>query len=302
MIPCRIDKYLADATALSRRQIKDAWQAGRISVDRAAAPWAEDDQLWHLVFADDTVRLDNQPLSVSPPRHYFALHKPAGILSTTNSPQDRPCLQRWLKDLPQSIFPVGRLDLPTTGLLLLTDDGDLCYCLLRPQFHVEKEYHLTVRGAVADDDPRLQALIDGIDIGDRKPPAAALRTAVLESSPTSSRLSVVVDEGRHRMVRRMARRADFYLEHLHRPRLGPVHLGDVPAGELRSLSAAEVDALWQASGGKKASERRQIAALKRQAIKWRDQDRPHLRLEHWLAAHGTGLFKSPSINDHQSGS
>ncbi|MFP4597959.1 MAG: pseudouridine synthase [Persicimonas sp.] len=293
LIPRRLDKYLADATALSRSEVEAAWSAGRIDVRPADQPagsagnndWDEY-ALWSLVFGGDLVLLDGEPVEPVEPSHYFALHKPEGILTTTSDPHDRACLEPWLDELPDAIFPVGRLDRPTTGFLLLTDDGDLCFCLLRPRFHVEKEYHLKVRGVVEPGDERLGALEAGIDIGDRKPPATALRTEVLETSAGHSLLSVVVDEGRNRMVRRMARRAGFKLEHLHRPRIGPIEMGELAAGEYRRLTDDEVDDLWHACGGKDASEKRQIAALGRQADRWRDQDRPHPRLERWLALHG----------------
>ncbi|WP_168210729.1 pseudouridine synthase [Persicimonas caeni] len=296
--PKRLDKYLADATSLSRSDINAAWDAGRIEVrpdlgDSSAAtwePWPDDYELWSLIFDDDVVLLDGEVVEPSPARHYFALHKPEGILTTTSDPHGRECLEPWLDELPDTVFPVGRLDRPTTGFLLMTDDGDLCFCLLRKRFGVEKEYHLTVEGPVADDDERLARLEAGIDIGDRKPPATALRAEVVESGAEQSLLSVVVDEGRHRMVRRMARRAEFRLQHLHRPRIGPVTMDrqDEPleAGEYRRLSDAEVDAMWQACGGREAARKRRIAALGRQAQKWRDQDRPHPRLEAWLSDNG----------------
>ena len=285
MIPRRLDKYLADATTLSRRDIRRAWQEGRIDVRPAQPPWPDDYELWSLIFEGDEVLLDGVSVSVAAPRHYFALHKPKAILTTTSNPDGRKCLRPWLAELPDGVFPVGRLDRQTTGFLLLIDDGDLCFCLLRPRFHVEKEYHLTVRGAVAGDDHRLAALREGIDIGDRKPEVAALRTEVLRSSPDQSLLSVVVDEGRHRMVRRMARRADLALEHLHRPRIGPVEMGELAPGEVRRLSDDEVASMWRACGGKEASRKRQIAALASQAEKWRQQQRPHRRLDQWLADH-----------------
>lgn len=300
--PKRLDKYLADATSLSRSDIEAAWEDGRIEVRPDLgehAPWPDDYQLWSLIFGDDAVLLDGRVVEPSPAQHYFALHKPAGVLTTTYDPHGRPTLEPWLDELPDTIFPVGRLDKPTTGFLLLTDDGDLCFCLLRQRFHVEKEYHLTVRGRVEPGDERLVQLEAGIDIGDRKPPARALRATVVDTGDAHSLLSVVVDEGRHRMVRRMARRADFKLEHLHRPRIGPICMDPgtvredpksatsegLAEGEVRRLRDAEVDALWQACGGREAARKRRIAALARQAEKWRDQDRPHRRLERWLDAH-----------------
>lgn len=282
MIPRRLDKYLADATTLSRSDIETAWEQGRIDIRPAEEPWQDDYEQWSLIFEGDRVLLDGEPVELIEPRHYFALHKPEGVISTTSNPAGRDCLEPWIETLPDAIFPVGRLDRPTTGFLLMTDDGDLCYCLLRPRFHVEKEYHLTVRGRVDADDRRLQEMEDGIDIGDNKSPASALRTDIVYHDNDTTVVSVVVDEGRNRMIRRMARRAELHLEHLHRPRIGPVNM-DVPKpGEYRRLGDDEVDALWSACGGRKASKHRQIQALVGQAEKWRNQQRPHRRLERWL--------------------
>ncbi len=282
MIPRRLDKYLADATTLSRSEIEAAWEEGRIEVESAGEPRQGDYEVWSLIFGDDRVYLDGEVAVPKEPRHYFALHKPEKVISTANQPEGRPCLKPWLDEFPDAVFPVGRLDRMTTGMLLFVDDGDLCYCLLRPWFHVEKEYILTLRDDLGADDERLAALREGVDIGDGNRPARALRTEIIDRSQGQTLLSVVIDEGRHRVVRRMARRTGLTLEHLHRRRIGPVRLGELAPGEYRRLDDVEVDALWEACGGREASKNRQIAALGRQADKWRTQNRPHHRLQLWL--------------------
>ena len=290
MIPRRLDKFLADATNLSRREIYQAWEEGRIEVTPGGEPWSGDLEPWSLIFAEDCVLLDGATIELRAPAHYFAFHKPEGVLTAASDPHDRLCLGPWLAELPPSVFPVGRLDRATTGFLLLTDDGGLGFCLLRPWFGVPKEYHLRVRGRVLPDDPRLEALLDGVDIGDGKGPASALEVAILDDTiaedprvGSETLVSVVVDEGRNRMVRRMARGVGLKLEHLHRPRIGPVVLGDVAPGECRRLGDEEVEALWQACGGRAEAQRRSIAALMRHAETWRAEARPHHRLERWLA-------------------
>lgn len=285
MIPLRVDKYLGDSTPLSRSEIEAAFEAGRIDVEMAGEPRGGELTLSSLVFEEDEVRLDGRVVELVEPSHYFVLHKPEGVLSTTSDPEERPCLAQWLDELPDGVFPVGRLDLPTTGLMLLTDDGDLCFCVLRPWLHVQKEYHLDIRGRVETGDSRLDRLEEGIDIGDDKPPATALDVRILESGGESSRIAVVVDEGRHRMIRRMARRAELDLQHLHRSRIGPVEMESLEPGDCRRLSDREVDRLWEAAGGREASKRRQIEALARRAERWRDEGQPHRRLEQWLDDH-----------------
>ncbi len=287
MIPRRLDKYLADATNLSRSQIEAAFKAGRVEVRPAEEPWEGDYELWHLVFEGDRVLVDGQAVSPNEPRHYFALHKPEEVICTADHPKGRPCLKPFLEELPEAVFPVGRLDRMTTGMLLFVDDGDLCHCLLRPWFHVEKEYHLTLRGRVEPGDERLSKLEEGVDIGDGNRRARALRTEVVDGGNDQTLISMVIDEGRHRVVRRMAKRTGLKLVHLHRARIGPVKLGELSPGEYRRLSTDEVDALWDVCGGREASRARQIAALGRQAEKWRTQQRRHHRLECWLEEHRT---------------
>ena len=283
MIPSRLDKYLADATALSRREIGEASKAGRIAVRREDGAFEDEPILWELVFAEDTVLLDDEPVTASPPRHYIAFNKPPGVLTTASDPHGRLSLEPWLDRLPPTVFPVGRLDRATTGLLLVTDDGDLSHVLLRPRFHVEKRYHLTVAGDIEDADPRLQQLLDGVDIGSG--PACALHADVIAGTPGFSVVELVIDEGRNRIVRKMCSRVGLQLEHLHRSAIGPVSLGDVRRGDWRALSADEVDELWAAGGGRARADARKIDALRRQAERWRDEDRPHTRLERWLADH-----------------
>ncbi len=281
MIPSRLDKYLADATPMSRSEIGAASDAGRLSVRRADGTFEDEPVLWELVFADDEILVDGDPVDASDPEHYVAFNKPPGVLTTASDPHGRLSLEPWLSRLPPSLFPVGRLDRATTGLLLLTDDGDLSHVLLRPRFHVEKRYHLTIAGELSDDDPRLQRLIDGVDIGSG--PAYALRVDILAGLPGHTLLELVIDEGRNRIVRKMCSRVRLELEHLHRAAIGPVQLGDVRRGDWRALTDNEVDALWTAGGGRARAAARKIAALQDQASRWRKEGRPHVRLEAWLA-------------------
>lgn len=282
MIPSRLDKYLADATPLSRSEIGAASKAGRIAVRTPDGVRDEDPVLWELVFDEDTVLLDGEAVEISAPTQYIAFNKPPGVLTTASDPHGRLSLEPWLQRLPPSVFPVGRLDRATTGLLLLTDDGDLSHVLLRPRFHVRKYYHLTVAGELEDDDPRLQQLIDGVDIGSG--PASALSVRILAGVPGHTLVEVVIDEGRNRIVRKMCRRVRLQLEHLHRAAIGPVGLGDVQRGDWRLLDTDEVDALWAAGGGRDRAARRKIDALRKQAERWRTEERPHERLETWLQA------------------
>lgn len=286
VIPSRLDKFLADATPLSRSQIGRAAKEGRVARRDAEGRLERAPALWELVFEGDEVLLDGARVQPSSPRHYIAFNKPEGVLTTTRDPHGRRSLAPWLERMPDAVFPVGRLDRATTGFLLICDDGDLSHVLLGPRFHVRKAYYLTIRGELADGDPRLGRLLEGVEIGSG--PARALEVAVLGGAPGFSLVSLVIDEGRNRIVRKMCRRAGLELAHLHRVAIGPVRLGAVARGDWRVLSAEEVERLWAAGGGRERAARRKVDALWAQATRWRDAGRPHHRLEAWLSAYNRG--------------
>ena len=182
------------------------------------------------------------------------------------------------------MFPVGRLDRDTTGLLLLTDDGDLAYMLLKPLFHVDKEYWLRLRGQVERGDTRLEALRHGLDLGDGRHDARALDVRVCAGGATWTGARMVLDEGRYRQIRRMCRAAKFYLDHLHRVRVGPVRLGAIGPGQVRALTEGEIEALWTACGGRDLARTRAIEALRRGAQRAHEAGQPRARVERWLEA------------------
>jgi 23S rRNA pseudouridine2605 synthase len=268
-IPRRLSKRLADATTLSHQEIEAAIAAGRVCVG------GEVELRWErVVMPDAAVTLDGALLVERPPSLYAMLHKPAGVVSTRSEPGGKPCLAPWLDALGAGSFPVGRLDAETTGLILLTDDGDLAHALLRPERHVSKEYHLRLRGELSPDDPVLSRWLDGVDILDNKHLARALSVRVIGTSGEGYKAETVVamelGEGRYHQVRKMCRAVKVGLLHLHRARMGPLSLGDLAPGQWRHLDAAEVEALWEAGGGRAASRAGAIAALIRNAQAQRD--------------------------------
>ncbi len=171
-----------------------------------------------------------------------ALHKPAGILTTTHDPRGRPTVLGLLpKSLRQQrLYPVGRLDLESEGLVLLTSDGELAFQLMHPRFGHEREYEVTVRGREPAGLP--QRLLDGIDIGERRA-ARALRAAKVDG-----RWRLVLTEGRKRQVRRMFEALGLRVTKLRRVRIASIELGELAPGEARELDAAEVQSLRQGAG------------------------------------------------------
>jgi 23S rRNA pseudouridine2605 synthase len=284
-LPRRADKALRDALAWPRRAVESAIRAGRLALDtpggRELVAYPD-----HLVFPGDRLVLDDVTLPEAAPRgagagRVYALNKPQGIVTTRSDPGGRPCVGAWTDRLGPGFFPVGRLDADTTGLILLTEDGDLAHVLLHPSHHVPKTYLLRVRGAVGPEDERLAALRAGLTLDDG--PARALEVEVLGAGPPLSRpggpsesttsLRVVIDEGRNRVVRRMAAAARFELLALHRSRIGPLDLGDLASGELRELEAGERSALWSTFGGVDALAPAQEAALRRLLARWEEDPR-----------------------------
>lgn len=276
-LPTRLDKYVRESTDLSRRGVEDAVQADRVTVDEARPRHGSAT----LIFPEDVVRVDGAKVIRRPAGSYYIFHKPAGILTASSDPYGRPCLSEYLEELPARVFPVGRLDKDTTGLLFLIDDGDLAHMLLHPKFHIPKTYRADLSDELEPRDPRLEHLVEGVEILDG--PAKALSARLLEGdAPGGSRIAITIDEGRNRQVRRMVRAAGLNLEHLHRQAFGELELDIETAGEFRELGPDEVEALWKGVGGRQRVVRRKLRALEAQAIRLRDGGRPHVRLEDWL--------------------
>jgi 23S rRNA pseudouridine2605 synthase len=238
--PERLQKFLARAGVASRRHAEEMILAGRVRVNGQVVT-----QLGTKVqAAKDAVQVDGQPVSLPVARVYLLLHKPAGVVTTASDPQGR---QTVLDLLPPSlraarVFPVGRLDLDSEGLLLLTNDGAFALHLMHPRYEQEKEYHALVRGR-----PRpevLEALRRGLVLpGEPRPTAPAQARFLRAASGSDSWLAVTLHEGRKRQVRRMLEVVGHPVQRLIRVRVGPLGLGDLAPGQWRLLNAAEVAAL-----------------------------------------------------------
>lgn len=276
-VPRRLDKFLRDATPLSVVGAREALAAGRVTIADVACTLDA-----RLVFQDDAVRLDGA--LVTPRRAHFhaMLHKPRSVTSSARDPEGKADLSRFLEQMPPGAFPIGRLDRDTTGLLLFTDDGDFANAVLHPDHHTDKVYWLWLDEPVADDDPRLVALTEGVPVLGQT--ARAKSVVVQHRTEQLTELLVTLCEGKNRQIRRMCRALDFRLVALHRRSVGPLQLGTLPAGQWRPLAQDEVRAAWQATGGPERVMARKIAALRRMAAAARQGGAPELRLEAWLAS------------------
>jgi len=190
--------------------------------------------------AGDVVAVDGAPVNpASPERVVYALNKPAGVVSTARDPQGRPTV---VTMVPQTerLYPVGRLDIDTTGLILLTNEGDLAHRLTHPSFEVSKTYRAVVSGPPVRE-AELQALRDGVALDDgRTAPARITRVS-------ADTIEITIHEGRKRQVKRMCEAVGHPVKRLERVGFGPLALGDLPRGRWRKLTAGEVAALMAAT-------------------------------------------------------
>lgn len=187
------------------------------------------------------IQLDGKPIEpASRPATVIALHKPPHVLTTTHDPQGRTTVLHLLPKAlrRERLYPVGRLDFTSEGLVLMTNDGELAFQLMHPRFGHEREYLVTVRGPEPPD--LVRRLTEGVDIGDRRP-ARALRAARVGRD-----WQLVLTEGRKRQVRRMFEAVGMRVTRLRRVRIGSVALGDLAPGAARKLEAGEVEELRQA--------------------------------------------------------
>lgn len=235
----RLHKFMADAGVASRRASEALIRAGRVQLNGQVVtrPGV------CMRPGVDEVRVDGQVVGAPPAaRTYIVLHKPAGVVSTAADPQGRPTvadLVRRTGGPSARLFPVGRLDLDSTGLMLLTNDGPLAHALTHPSREVPKTYRVRVQGQVGPE--TLATLRYGVQLEDG--PARPDRVRLLDSGRTSSRLEITLHEGRHREVRRLLEAVGYPVLELTRVRLGPLELGRLAPGAWRHLTATEVRAL-----------------------------------------------------------
>jgi 23S rRNA pseudouridine2605 synthase len=229
----RLARYLAHAGAASRRAAERLIAEGRVSVGGEVVTDPARD-----VDERSSVALDGRPLEPEP-REVYALNKPAGVVSTASDPHGRRTVTE-LVPSERRLYPVGRLDADTTGLILLTNDGELANLLTHPRFEVDKVYRVRVEPAPVRE-RALRALRDGVELEDG--PTAPARARKLAPGI----LEIAIREGRKRQVRRMCEAVGHRVVSLERVALGPLRLERLPEGEFRRLTPAEVERLRKAA-------------------------------------------------------
>jgi 23S rRNA pseudouridine2605 synthase len=223
----RLNAYLARAGVASRRGADELIKAGRVSVNGAPG------QLNTFVESRDRVEVDGKPVSKQQ-LAYVLLHKPAGVVTTARDPQRRPTVVQLVPPEPR-VVPVGRLDVDTTGALLLTNDGPLAHRLAHPRYGVEKTYVADVEGDLIESE--LQRLRDGVLLDDGRTAPARVRRL------SRGRVELVLHEGRNRQVRRMFEAIGHPVRHLHRSGYAGLTLAGLEPGTWRELEPHEVERL-----------------------------------------------------------
>jgi 23S rRNA pseudouridine2605 synthase len=227
----RLQRALARAGFGSRRSAEELIVHGHVTVNGTVATIGD-----KVDVTTDVVTVRGATVNLDPRVQYFALHKPRGVVTTMHDPQGRPDIRSLLPSDGPRVFPVGRLDLDSEGLLFAMNDGDLANALTHPRYEIEKEYLVEVSGAPAG--MHLGALRAGVDLEDG--PARARAVRVVDTRPGRAQLSIVMTEGRKREVRRMLEALDLPVTRLLRVRIGPVRLGGLAPGAHRELTPDEL--------------------------------------------------------------
>lgn len=237
----RLQKVLAQAGIASRRASERLITAGRVTVNGAIVA-----DLGVKVDAErDAIKVDGRRVGAPPSRKtYLALNKPRGVVTTLSDPEGRATVAEFLRGVRARVYPVGRLDYDSEGLLLFTDDGPLSRDLMHPSSGVEKTYLVKVKGQPSSE--VLTRLARGIPLDGRRTGPARIR---LVRRGDNAWLEVTIAEGKNRQVRRMLQAVGHPVQRLRRTRYGGVALGPLAPGQLRALSRTEVTLLQRAGGG-----------------------------------------------------
>lgn len=234
----RLQRWLARQGLGSRRSCEELIRQGRVTVNGVVAP------LGASVGPADRVAVDGRILGAPPQQIYLVLHKPPGVIVSRRDPGGRPTVQAFLPPhLRLTVFPVGRLDQDSEGLLLLTNDGELANVLLHPRYGLHRTYLAWVAGDALPGVPA--RLLQGVELDDGM--AAAIAARWVRRWPGGGLLQLTLAEGRKREVRRMCSALGLQVARLKRVSFGPLRLGDLPPGKLRPLTHAEIEALRQSA-------------------------------------------------------
>jgi 23S rRNA pseudouridine2605 synthase len=231
----RLQKVIATAGITSRRHAEKLITEGRVSVNNVVVT-----KLGEKADGEkDIIRIDGKIISVEKNKHYILLNKPAGFVTTLNDPQNRPTVVDLLSDVPERVYPVGRLDYDSRGLLLLTNDGDFAQKIQHPRFEKPKTYRVKIQGRLSKEE--LKQLGKGVKLPDGFFKPENLR--VEKFNDKSCWLRLTLREGKNRIIRRGFEAIGYRVAHLMREAIGDLKLGGLKEGEWRHLTKKEINQL-----------------------------------------------------------
>ena len=231
----RLQKILSQAGIASRRESESIIADGRVAVNGTVVT-----ELGTKADLDtDTITVDGKPITVSEKRVYLLLYKPVGYMTTMKDPEGRPIVSDLLKEIKERVYPIGRLDYNTEGLLLLTNDGALANILMHPSHEVDKGYLVRVSGQVSE--VQIKKLCEGVKLEDGM--TAPAKVHQVSESENNTWISITIHEGRYRQVRRMCEAVGLSVVRLKRSRYDFLEIGEMRPGDFRHLAAEEVERL-----------------------------------------------------------
>ena len=227
----RINKFLAQAGLGSRRKVEELITSGKVKVNGKVCT---------LLFTDvketDIVSYDNRPIKVNQNYVYYKLHKPKGYVTTATDDKNRKTVMDLMRAVHTRVYPVGRLDYDTEGLLLLTNDGDLANILTKPSSNVEKTYIAHVEGVLGKEE--IKKLSTGVEIDDYITKPCSVK--VLETGENSCKVQLIITEGKNRQIRKMLESVGCSVKFLKRVAVGEIRLGGLSRGEYKELTTKEI--------------------------------------------------------------
>ncbi|MGN1442760.1 MAG: pseudouridine synthase [Acutalibacteraceae bacterium] len=235
----RLQKFMSECGVASRRKSEELIESGKVRVNGAVASLGD-----KINPKKDTVTVNGKKLVKQKEHKYIMLHKPRGFITTMSDEMERKCVAQLISDVPQRVYPVGRLDRESEGLLLFTNDGEFANALTHPKKHVSKTYRVTVRPGITEE--QLSAITEGIIIDDRKTAPAEVRVVTKEENRVV--LEIILYEGRNRQIRKMCEQLGLEVARLKRTAIGSVKLGMLKQGDWRELTEEEVGKLMIAAG------------------------------------------------------
>ncbi len=235
----RLQKFLAESGVASRRKSEELIEQGKVKVNGITANIGD-----KINPKRDTVTVNGKKIVKQKTHTYIMLHKPRGFITTMSDEMDRKCVAQLIKDVPGRVYPVGRLDRDSEGMLLFTNDGEFANAMTHPTRHVPKTYRVTVRPSVNEE--QITKLTTGIMIDDRMTSPCEVRIVTREEGRVV--LEIILHEGRNRQIRKMCEEVGLEVARLKRTAIGSIKLGMLKQGDYRELTEDEVRKLMIAAG------------------------------------------------------